>query len=122
MPHDPQTLRTTLLQAASPELELSFRSMFGGIMAYAGGRAFASLSDVGLAFKLAGADHAALSAKAGAAPLRYAPNQPASKSYVVVPDAMLSDPATLGAWAARSVAGLKPAAKATKPVVKKPRK
>ncbi|MFC0502382.1 hypothetical protein [Asaia krungthepensis] len=40
-----------------PELaapDLSFRPMFGGIMGYAGGRVFASLSNIGLALKMNG--------------------------------------------------------------------
>ena len=109
MSHDPARLQTTLQQAAPLDLELSFRPMFGGIMGYAGGLVFCSLSDVGLALKMAGEDHAALGAVPGARPLRYEPDDPPSKSYVLVPDAMLSDPTSLGAWVARSVAGLKPA-------------
>ena len=78
----PAELQARLLAATSPELELSFRPMFGGIMGYARGRPFASLSDVGLAFKLAGADHVALLALPGARPLRYEPDSPPSQSYV----------------------------------------
>jgi TfoX/Sxy family transcriptional regulator of competence genes len=110
MEHDPKRLQAVLQQAAPPDLPLLFRPMFGGIMGYAGGKPFASLSNVGLALKLGGADHAALLAQPGAAALRYEPDQPASKSYVVVPDAMLSDPALLRPWIARSAANL-PAAK-----------
>jgi len=111
MAHDPKHLQAIVETAAPPDMELSFRPMFGGIMGYADGKVFASLSDVGLAFKLTGDDHIELSAAEGAEPLRYAPDQPPSKSYVVVPEAMLSDRDTLRGWIARSVAGLKPAAK-----------
>lgn len=106
MAHDPKHLQTLLAAAAPPDLELAFRPMFGGIMGYAEGKAFASLSDVGLALKAAGADHAALLALPGAAPLRYAPDQPPSKSYVLVPPALLADPDALRPWIARSAAGL----------------
>jgi TfoX/Sxy family transcriptional regulator of competence genes len=109
MAHDPKALQA-ILAGAAPDIDLTFRAMFGGIMGYAGGLPFASLSDVGLALKMSGEDHAALSAMPDARALRYAPDQPPSKSYVVVPDAMMSDPVALRAWIGRSVAGLKPAA------------
>ncbi len=106
MAHDPKALQAICVAAAPPDLELAFKPMFGGIMAYAEGRPFASLSDVGLALKLAGADREALLATPGAQPLRYAADQPPSKSYVVAPEAMLSDLDGLRGWIARSVAGL----------------
>ena len=82
-------------------------------MGYAAGQAFASLSNVGLAFKMTGADHSALSEVPGVRPLRYEPDDPPSKTYLLLPDAMLSDPDSLRSWIARSAAGLKP--KAGKP-------
>ena len=94
-------LQAKLLAAAPSELELSFRPMFGGIMGHAHGRPFASLSNVGLAFKLTGADHAAAMALPGACPLRYEPDSPPSRSYVLMPDQVLDDPAQLAAWAER---------------------
>jgi TfoX/Sxy family transcriptional regulator of competence genes len=115
MAHDPKRLRQILQTAAPPDLDLTFRSMFGGILAYVDGKAFASLFDGGLALKLAGADHAEFSALAGAKPLQYEPNAPPSKSYVVVPDDMLDDPAALRPWIVRGAEGLKS-------IVKKPRK
>jgi hypothetical protein len=75
MAHDPKQLQALLARAAPPDLDLAFRPMFGGVMGYAEGKPFASLSDVGLALKASGADHAALLALPGAAPLRYAPAQ-----------------------------------------------
>lgn len=107
MPHDPKTLQTVLLAAAPPDAEIICKPMFGGIMAYAGGIVFASLSDVGLALKLTKIDHAALIAAGGAA-LRYEPDAPASKSYVVVPAAILDDAMALRGWIDRGIAGLKP--------------
>jgi TfoX/Sxy family transcriptional regulator of competence genes len=115
MQHDPKSLQA-VMEAASPlELELGFRPMFGGIFGYAAGQAFASLSNVGLALKMTGADHAALTEVPGVKPLRYEPDDPPSKSYLLLPDAMLSDPDSLRSWMARSAAGLKPK-------TKKPRK
>ena len=110
MAHDPKALQAIVEAAAPPDLELGFRAMFGGIMAYAGGKPLASLSDVGLALKFAGADHAAFAALPGVVALRYEPGAPASKSYLVVPEAMLDDATELRPWIARSAAGL-PAAR-----------
>lgn len=72
-------------------------------MAYADGRPFASLSNVGLALKLATDDQAPLLALPQAERLRYEPDAPASKSYVVVPNAWVGDPDALAPWAAKSV-------------------
>jgi TfoX/Sxy family transcriptional regulator of competence genes len=108
MAHGPKALQAICVAAAPPDLELAFKPMFGGIMAYADGKVLASLSDVGLALKLAGADREALLAIPGSKPLRYAPDQPPSKTYVVVPDAMLGDAAGLRAWISRCFAGLTP--------------
>jgi TfoX/Sxy family transcriptional regulator of competence genes len=106
MDHDPKALQVILASAAPPDLPLTFRPMFGGILAYVDGKVFASLSNVGLALKLAGDDHRALMAMPGAMPLRYEPDQPASKSYVVVPAALIEDSASFRAWIARSAAGV----------------
>jgi TfoX/Sxy family transcriptional regulator of competence genes len=114
MEHDPKALQA-VMEAVSPDLELGFRPMFGGIFGYSAGQAFASLSNVGLALKMTGADHAALSKVPGVKPLRYEPDDPPSKSYLLLPDAILSDPDSLRLWISRSAAGLKPA-------TKKPRK
>lgn len=115
MEYDLKALQAVLEAANPPDLELTFRPMFGGIMGYAAGKTFASLSNRGLALKMTGEDHVALSALPGVAPLRYEPDDPASKSYLLVPDEMLSDPDGLRPWIARSAAGLKPS-------TKKPRK
>ena len=116
MPHDPKALQTIVTAAAPPDLDLVFKAMFGGILAYADGKPMASLSDVGLAFKVTGADHAELMALSGAKALQYDPGQPVSKTYVVVPDTMLGDKAVLRSWIARTAANLKaaPAKKAKK--------
>jgi len=106
MPHDPKRLRDIMSDAAPPELELAFRPMFGGIMAYAEGRPFASLSDMGMAIKAKGPLMAEFLAEAGARPLRYRPEAPPSKSCVIVPDAMLDDRDALQDWIARAAAAL----------------
>ncbi len=116
--HDPKTLQAVRTTSAPPDLELAFRPMFGGIMGYAKGKVFVSLSDVGLALKLSAADREALLAIPGSKPLQYEPDQPPSKSYVVVPEAMLSAPDMLRTWITRSATSL---ASATPSRPKKPR-
>jgi len=106
MAHDPKTLQAIMADAAPPDLDLAFKPMFGGVMAYADGKAFATLADVGLSLKAAGALQAEFLATPGARPLRYAPDAPPSKSYVTVPDAMLADRAALRDWIARAAAEL----------------
>ena len=116
MTHDPKALQGMLEAAAPPDMELRFKAMFGGIMAYADEKPFASLSDVGLAFKLeTAADHEALMAEPGAKALQYDASLPVSKTYVVVPAGMLKDKAALRGWVVRAVKGLKVA----KPKAKK---
>ncbi|HEY5047611.1 MAG TPA: TfoX/Sxy family protein [Rhizomicrobium sp.] len=104
MAHVPANLQKIVEKAAPLELELRFRPMFGGIGAYAFGRMFMSLSDVGLALKLGEAERHELLRLKGAKPLQYEPDAPPSKSYVVVPETMLSEPKTLQSWIAKSAA------------------
>lgn len=87
--------------ALGPE-SVTFKAMFGGMMGYADGKPFASLSDVGMALKLAPADQSALLELPGAKRLQYEPNAPPSKSYVVVPEAMVDSPDALEPWVVRS--------------------
>ncbi|HXL98764.1 MAG TPA: TfoX/Sxy family protein [Rhizomicrobium sp.] len=79
---------------------------------------FLSLSDVGLALKLGEAERAMLLKIPGAKPLQYEPNSPPSKSYVVVPDRMLTDRKALRDWIAKSAAFAK--STAPKPAKRKP--
>jgi len=117
MAYVPADLQKKVEAAAPLELEVKFRPMFGGIGAYAFGTMCMSLSDVGLALKLGETDRSALLALKGAKPLQYEPGAPVSKTYVVVPDSMLSDPKKLRGWIEKSAAfvkgsGGKPKAKA----------
>jgi TfoX/Sxy family transcriptional regulator of competence genes len=115
MAHDPKVLQAIFADAAPPDLDLAFKPMFGGILAYAHGKPLASFSDVGLAVKASGALNAELLATPGAAALRYEPDAPPSKTYVVVPDALLKDREALRAWIVRAAAGVAAApAKKTK--------
>ncbi|HEY1710083.1 MAG TPA: TfoX/Sxy family protein [Rhizomicrobium sp.] len=118
MKHVPAELQRHLQASAPGGIDLLFRPMFGGIGAYADGRMFCSLSDVGLALKFRPDDRDALLRVKGARPLQYEPSMPPSKSYVVVPDAMLTDRKALGAWIGKSAAFVK-SAPARKPKKKK---
>jgi TfoX/Sxy family transcriptional regulator of competence genes len=120
MPHIPAELQKHVEAAAPIDIALRFEPMFGGIGVYADGRMFLSLSDVGLALKLGEAERARLLKMPGAKPLQYEPNSPPSKSYVVVPDKMLTDRKTLRQWLAASAAFAK--STPAKPMRKKPAK
>ena len=88
---------------ALPDREIVFRPMFGGVCAYVEGRVFASLSNVGLGLKLPPAAQADLLLLPDACRLRYEPDAPESKQYIVVPPAMQSDADALAPWVARSI-------------------
>ena len=110
-----------VIEAAMPylptEVDLAFKHMFGGIMAYARGRNFASLSNLGLALKLPNNVHAELLAIDGAKYLQYEPNQPASKQSIVLPGAILLDRDALAHWLQISIDYV-----STLPLPKKPKK
>ncbi len=116
MPHIPANLQTIMEAAAPTNVVWRYRPMFGGVGVYADDRMCVSLSDIGLAVKLNEASRAELLALKGAKPLQYEPHSPPSKTYVVVPDAMLKDAKALGRWLALS------AAQAAAAPAKKPRK
>jgi len=93
--NDPKALRAAIERALGPigeDEELHFRPMFGGIMSYTRGRPFASLSNAGLALKLSPEDRETLLVEEDALPLRYSPEDSASKSYTLVPESWHDDP------------------------------
>ena len=101
-----QTLQSQLILAAErldPQLEIHFKPMFGGACAYLDGRVFASLSDVGLALKLAPDVQNELLQIDGAKRLQYESDAPISKTYVVVPPDLCADEAALAVWTGRSL-------------------
>lgn len=103
----PADLQARML-AAAPDIELSFRKMFGGIMGYAAEVPFASLSNVGLALKFTASERDKALALPGAKPLQYEPDSPPSKSYVVLPPEIVADGAQLHDWIVASANALKP--------------
>ena len=88
---------------ALPDREVTFRPMFGGVCAYVEGRVFASLSNVGLGLKLPPDTQAELLLLPDARRLRYEPDAPESKQYIVVPAAMRTDEGALAPWVKRSI-------------------
>jgi TfoX/Sxy family transcriptional regulator of competence genes len=116
MAHDPKALQKAMVAAMPPDVDWRFKPMFGGIGVYANDRMCVSLSDVGLAVKLTGNEHAALLKVKGAKVLQYEPSSPPSKTYVVVPGAMLADRKSLNHWLSIC------AQQAAQAPVKKPRK
>ena len=88
---------------ALPDREITFRPMFGGVCAYVEGRVFASLSNVGLGLKLSPAAQTELLRVPDACRLRYEPDAPESKQYIVVPPAMQTDADALAPWVKRSI-------------------
>ena len=89
---DPKKLQSAIIEAIGPEaveFEIRFRPMFGGIMAYARGRPFASLSIAGIAVKLSEGDRERLIENEGGYPLRYKESDPPSKSYTVIPKSIV---------------------------------
>ena len=102
---------------AAPEREIAFRPMFGGVCAYVEGRVFASLSNVGLALKLSPSEQTELLVVPEAARLRYEPDAPESKQYIVVPGALREDADGFARWVAKSMTFV-----LTLPVPKKPRR
>lgn len=90
-------------QAVAPDLELTFRAMFGGAGVYAYGQMFASLSGVGLALKLSAETQTEFLKVEGAKRLQYDPSMPPSKQYILVPSSYLSKPKTLGKWVKASL-------------------
>jgi TfoX/Sxy family transcriptional regulator of competence genes len=118
VPYDPAKLQAMTEAALPANFDWRFRPMFGGIGVYANDRMCVSLSDVGLAVKLAGEEHARLLAMKGAKALRYEPSSPPSKSYVVVPDMVLKDRMALGHWlgiSAQQAAAARPKNRPKKP-------
>jgi len=78
------------------------KHFFSGAAAYTNGHIFMSLSPAGLALKLPQFD-CKLLIKKGAKPLQYFPKSPIKKGYVVLPQAIISDPISLESWVKKSL-------------------
>ncbi len=85
-----------------PKVKLEVRHFFSGAAAYANGRICITLTTVGLALKLPEDARIRLKKK-GARSLRYFPNGPIKKDYVVVPRRYRKDKRKLATWAGKSI-------------------
>jgi hypothetical protein len=94
----PTDLQALIASAVEEKLDLRFKPMFGGIMAYIEDRPFCSLSDVGIAIKLGPPERGELLDEPDARPLQYSPTDPPSKLYVLVPPLFHGNPGQLRRW------------------------
>ena len=100
-PNDPLALKARLEQLADGlPFEVTTRPMMGGYIGYADGRTFVSISAGGFGVKLLPADLARALARPGAARMRHAPDEPASRSYVTFSDADTADDEWMTGWLA----------------------
>ena len=97
---------TDLLQkvtlAKDKDVKLECKHFFSGAAVYANGRICMSLTPAGFALKLPEEACDTL-LKKGAKRLRYFPNGPIKKDYMVLPKTMLNDTRTLRHWMRVSV-------------------
>jgi TfoX/Sxy family transcriptional regulator of competence genes len=84
------------------EEAIQCKHFFGGAAAYVGGQIFITLTSRGLALKLPKDSRDLLIGK-GATPLRFFPNGPLKKDYVVIPSSLTDDRKALIHWIIRSM-------------------
>lgn len=89
--------------AKDKDVKLECKHFFSGAAVYANGRMCMSLTPTGFALKLPEEARDTL-LKKGAKRLRYFPNGPIKKDYVVLPTTMLNDTRTLRRWMRVSIA------------------
>ena len=84
-------------------VKLECKHFFSGAAIYAEGRICMSWTPVGFAIKLPETSRSALVNQQGAKYLRYFPQGPIKKDYVVLPESMLNEIRTLGRLAKTSI-------------------
>lgn len=84
-------------------VRLEHKHFFSGAAVYANGRICMSLTPVGFAVKLPEGSRNALVEQEGAKPLRYFPEGPIKREYVVLPEAVLNNTRALRRWVKISV-------------------
>ena len=97
-----QSLLEQLTPDLSPDAPLVCKHFFSGAAVYADGRIFMTLTPVGLALKLPDASRTAF-LKKGAKALRYFPQGPIKKDYLVVPKKIAGDDGALTPWVQESI-------------------
>lgn len=86
----------------SVEIRLECKHFFSGAAFYANGKICVTLTPVGLALKLPEGSRALLE-QAGATQLRYFPEGPVKKDYVILPKNILDDISALRGWVGESI-------------------
>ena len=107
MAHEYLTQLSALLKSPTAgqfkDVKLECKHFFSGAAVYANERICMSLTPVGFAIKLPENLRNTLINGHGAKPLRYFPNGPIKKDYVVLPKAMLKDMQALRRWVKISI-------------------
>ncbi|MEK7275963.1 MAG: TfoX/Sxy family protein [Chloroflexota bacterium] len=85
------------------DVKLECKHFFSGAAVYANGRICISLTPIGFAIKLPEESRNTLLKQKGVKHLRYFPNGPIKKDYVVLPKTMLKDVRTLRHWVRISI-------------------
>lgn len=80
------------------DINLEYKHFFSGAALYANGKICLSLTPVGLAIKLPEASRDALLKQKSTKSLRYFPEGPIKKEYVVLPKTILNDAQVLRYW------------------------
>ena len=97
------TLMKELSTSSFKGFKLECKHFFSGAAVYAHGRICMSWTPVGFAIKLPEASRSILVKQQGAKYLRYFPQGPIKKDYVVLPESLLKEMKTLRRWAKVSV-------------------
>jgi hypothetical protein len=96
-----------LMTAAAPDLtstaRLEIKHFFSGAAVYADGRICISLTPVGFALKLPEDLRGELMKERGTKSLKYFPNAPVKKDYVVLPQWMVDDRDRFCFWVGKSI-------------------
>lgn len=80
------------------DINLEYRHFFSGAALYANGKICISLTPVGFAIKLPEESRNTLLKQKGTKPLRYFPEGPIKKDYVILPKIILNDVKVLRYW------------------------
>lgn len=98
---------TTLIDKTSSgtfeNIRLECKHFFSGATLYVNGKICLSFTPVGFAIKLPEESRNALLKQKGTKPLRYFPEGPIKKEYVVLPKTILSDAKALRHWVKISI-------------------
>lgn len=84
-------------------IRLECKHFFSGAALYVNGKICISLTPVGFAIKLPEESRNALLKQTGTKPLRYFPEGPIKKDYVILPKATLNDVEVLRHWVKLSI-------------------